>query len=440
MQYSFYELGWLFLAYSLLGWCAGVAASAVKQRRFVNFGVLNLPLCPVYGFLAAAYSVFLIELKERPLFLVLGGIVIGSCLVVATGLVLARIFHREWWGYQKFRIGIYGVISAPLLLCFGAAALFVLWIGNPLFLKLVHLIPESFGRILLYVLFAFLLVDLLGALAVVWKWRSYINRMAGVTDNMQKVSESFGNAITRVVRRRLERSYPNIETKKILQTRAQQPPKERTRFAEGCGFYKQVWLFFIGGFFGDLVETVFCRFSLGWWMSRSSVVYGPFSIVWGLACSLLSAFLYRYRDRNDRYIFLYGMIVGGTYEYICSVFTELVFGTVFWNYSKIPFNLGGRINLLFCFFWGIVAVFWIKGAYPFLSKWIEKIPKKAGPAITWLLIVLMAWNILISSLALGRYSQRQQGIEPPNQIAEFIDERFPDERMGRIYPKAHFVK
>ena len=175
-------------------------------------------------------------------------------------------------------------------------------------------------------------------------------------------------------------------------------------------------------------------------MSRSSVVYGPFSIVWGIACSLLTAFLYRYRDRNDRFIFVYGTIVGGTYEYVCSVFTEYVFGTVFWNYSKIPFNLGGRINLLYCFFWGIVAVFWVKGAYPFLSYWIEKIPKKIGPALTWILIVLMSGNILISAMALGRYSQRQHGIDAPNVVAEFIDEHFPDERMVKIYPKAKVVR
>lgn len=96
-------------------------------------------------------------------------------------------------------------------------------------------------------------------------------------------------------------------------------------------------------------------------MSRSSVLYGPFSIVWGLGCVLLTALLYKYKDRSDRYIFLAGTVLGGAYEYSCSVFTELVFGTVFWDYSHIPFNLGGRINLLFCFFWGIAAVVWLKG-------------------------------------------------------------------------------
>ncbi|MDY3249614.1 MAG: putative ABC transporter permease [Candidatus Choladocola sp.] len=440
MQYTYYELLWLFFIYSLLGWCAGVVVAAVRRKKFINTGVLNLPLCPVYGISAVAYSVFLMELRESPLFLFIGGMVISSFLTFVTGVVLERIFHRKWWDYSKFRIGFKGYITGPLLLLFGAASVLVLWAGNPLILRITGLLPHGIGKIVLIVLTALLLVDLSGALAVVWKWRKHINRVAGVTGNMQKVSATFGNAITRSVQRRLERSYPNIETEKILRDKAAEQPKEKVKFAEGCGFYKLVWLFLIGSFFGDLVETVFCRFALGWWMSRSSVVYGPFSVVWGLACAMLTAFLYRYRERSDSFIFCYGTVVGGAYEYLCSVFTELVFGTVFWDYSKIPFNLGGRINLLYCFFWGIIAVVWLKVIYPFLSRLIEKIPKKSGPAITWVLIVLMTVNMGISALALGRYSQRQKGAEPSNSVEMLLDEHFPDARMERIYPKARVVR
>ena len=77
------------------------------------------------------------------------------------------------------------------------------------------------------------------------------------------------------------------------------------------------------------METIFCLITSGELMSRSSVVYGPFSIVWGLACAFLTLILYKYRDKSDSYIFFFGTVLGGAYEYICSVFTELVFGTVF---------------------------------------------------------------------------------------------------------------
>lgn len=56
------------------------------------------------------------------------------------------------------------------------------------------------------------------------------------------------------------------------------------------------------------------------------------------------------QDKSDRYLFAFGTVLGGVYEYVCSAVTELLFGTVFWDYSKFKFNLGGRINLLYCFF------------------------------------------------------------------------------------------
>lgn len=115
---------------------------------------------------------------------------------------------------------------------------------------------------------------------------------------------SFEDVITRTVRKRLEKSYPNIETEKILDARRNEKEAEKTKFAEGCGFYKLVWLFLIGALLGDLVETVFCRFTLGWWMSRSSVVYGPFSVVVGDGWSLFDCFSFiNIKIKSDRYIF-----------------------------------------------------------------------------------------------------------------------------------------
>ena len=82
----------------------------------------------------------------------------------------------------------------------------------------------------------------------------------------------------------------------------------------------------MGAFIGDIVETIFCRVTMGVWMSRSSVVWGPFSIVWGLGIALATAMLYRYKDRSESFLFITGTLLGGAFEYLCSVFTEVVFG------------------------------------------------------------------------------------------------------------------
>ncbi len=440
MGNTYYELAWFFFLYSFLGWCTGVAVGAVKRKTFANRGLLNLPFCPAYGITAVSFSIFLFELRDNIFFLFLGGMVLSAFWIIVTGFVLERIFRKKWWDFSQYRFQFEGYLTVGILLVCGAAAVGVVRFGNPVLLRMLHLLPRGIGRIVLAALFGALLLDLFIVLAVTLRWRKYLERLEGVTQNMQMVSEKVGNAITRMVRRRLERSYPDLKEEKILKARAEQKPVEKVRFAQGCCFYKLAWLFFIGALLGDLVETVFCRITMGYWMSRSSLVYGPFSIIWGFACGLLTVFLYRYRSRNDRYIFFMGTILGGAYEYICSVIGELVFGAIFWDYSGIPFNLGGRINLLYCFFWGIAAVVWLKGVYPFLSGMIEKIPKKVGPAVTWIMVVLMAVNMGISGLAFMRYSDRAHGKEADNGMELFLDEHFPDERMEKVYPKAKVVE
>ena len=251
--------------------------------------------------------------------------------------------------------------------------------------------------------------------------------------------KSHGKLITAVYRtarrivdyvgRRMTKAYPAIEE-------ASEEIIKEGKFAEGCGFYKLFWLFLIGALLGDFTETIFCRITGGVWMSRSSLVWGPFSIVWGLAIALATTLLYKDRDKPDRHIFFVGTFLGGAYEYVCSVFTELVFGQVFWDYSQIPFNLGGRVNLLYCFFWGIAAVVWIKLLYPRFSGWIERIPKIAGYIATWILVVFMAADIIVSSAALVRYDQRAGGEAADHGWEQIIDENFDDGKMQRIYPNA----
>ena len=133
------------------------------------------------------------------------------------------------------------------------------------------------------------------------------------------ISVKLSSLITSYVDRRVERAYPQRKLK--LPT----IPKTGV-FAQGCGFYKVFLLFSIGSLLGDIIETIFCRLKMGVWMSRSSLVWGPFSIVWGFAFASVTLLLYRYKDRSDSFLFLTGTFLGGAYEYLCSVLSEIVFG------------------------------------------------------------------------------------------------------------------
>lgn len=443
MLYSFPDLFWLFLVYSFVGWCVEVCYAAVCRKQFVNRGFINSPLCPIYGVGAVLFALFLPELRNNLFFLFLGGMLLASVLEYSTGMLMEKIFSKKLWDYSEIKYNIGGYVCLRYSLLWGTLAAMTILFSNGLLCRLLDLIPGPVVTVVFWITAAILLLDFLSSAMVVLGMKIRVRQLASLSDELQHTSKLLENRLTQSVQKRMVKSFPAI-TRENLENGAKKRGVQKNSpvFAEGCSFYKLVALFFIGAFLGDITETVFCLITMGRLMSRSSVVYGPFSIVWGLGCSLLTLFLYRYRGKSDRSIFLAGTLLGGAYEYICSVFTELVFGTVFWDYSGFAFNLGGRINLLYCFFWGIAAVIWLKGIYPLLSRWIERIPRRAGTILFNILIVFMLVNIVVSSLALARYTERHTETAEAEltDLDRFLDSRFDDERMERIYPNAVLVE
>ena len=439
MKYTGMEFLWLFLVYSFLGWVLETAAGTIKKKRFTNRGFTTGPFCGVYGTAAVLMAAALQELRGNPVFLFLGCAAVATAVEWITGKTLERLNRKKWWDYSEKRWNFDGYICLSYSVLWGILGFVAVRWGDDFFIWLYHALPGFAAKTVTFAAAAVVFCDTAASLATVRYVRQRSLRVlktAGESTPVRKfqyrtavLTRRLGKAIEAGVERRMEKAYP------LIFEAAEQITKRKV-FAEGCGFYKLFWLFLIGAVLGDLVETVFCRLTAGVWMSRSSLVWGPFSIVWGLAIAAATALLYKDREKPDRHLFFIGTVLGGAYEYVCSVFTELVLGTVFWDYSEIPFNLGGRINLLYCFFWGIAAVIWIKGLYPFFSRWIEKIPVLWGYILTWVLAVFMAANIVVSSMALIRYDRRSEGMQADNVIEKLLDEHFDDERMKRIYPNA----
>lgn len=438
MTYNIYQLLWIFFIYSFIGWCGEVVLAAVNRHKFVNRGFVSCPLCPVYGAGAVAVSVFLPELEEQLFFLFLGGMIVTAFVEYLTGRLLELIFHKKWWDYSDQKFQLDGYVCLKNSVIWGICSVLVIRIFNPLLCRGLELLPMLLGEVLLWVLGVLLAIDFIGSGIAVLGLKKQ-GRISQITEELHRTSKILENALAERIQRRMVKAFPNIESGGLsgsLEKGAAEKSvkaEEKARFAQGCGFFKLASLFILGAFLGDIVETIFCFLTTGKLMSRSSLVFGQFSIVWGLACALLTWMLYRYRDRSDRFIFVFGTVLGGAYEYICSVFTEIAFGTVFWDYSEIPFNLGGRINLLYCFFWGIAAVVWMKGVYPLLSRWIEKLPARAGNIGCTILVVLLAADMIVSALALARYSERQAGAPEQSAAGQMLDEYFPDEFIENRY-------
>ena len=161
MEYTLSQLFSLFFIYSLAGWLLDTAAATIFRREWINKGYLSLPLCPIYGVQAVAFTLFLSELKNRPFFLFLGGMILAAFFTLITAHILNRLFHQKWWDYRHFQFE--GYLSLPAMASCGLGAVVCVRWGNPLFLRLISHIPEGILRILLMVLGVLLVLDFFGS-------------------------------------------------------------------------------------------------------------------------------------------------------------------------------------------------------------------------------------------------------------------------------------
>lgn len=218
-----------------------------------------------------------------------------------------------------------------------------------------------------------------------------------------------------------------------------QEAKDAVPFAKGVGFYKLLWVFVVACVLGFLIETVFALVNRGVLENRTGMVYGPFNQVYGFGAVLMVILLHPLAKKKDRWLFLASALLGGVYEFACSWIQEFMFGTYSWNYTGNPTSIGGRTSLTLMLWWGVLGVVFIKGIYPWLSGLIERIPRRPGLVLTWIIALFLATDLAISGAAVGRWVGRQEEQPPQSTLDTFLDKRFPDETMELIYPSMEKV-
>jgi uncharacterized membrane protein len=194
---------------------------------------------------------------------------------------------------------------------------------------------------------------------------------------------------------------------------------------------KIFWIFVIGSVFGFFAEMLYALVYTRTLVIRQGLIYGPFIQIYGIGA--VAYYLLISNVKEPKQAFFMGMIMGGILEYLCSFLQEIFFGTISWDYSNFFLNLNGRICLLYCTYWGIVAILYLKVVYPALQKIEPLIYKNSVRIITVLFMLFMTFDIAISCMACNRQQERHQNIPANGQVDEFLDRAYPDEMLDKIY-------
>ncbi len=206
MSYTWYQMGWIVLIYSCLGWCAEVAFAALKTGKFVNRGFLNGPVCPIYGFGILSVVLVLEPVKDNLLLLFFGSMVFTSALEFIAGYAMERFFHDKWWDYSNNPYNIKGYICLEFSVMWGIACVLVVDIIHPIIMGLVNAIPHTLGLWLEGVLYVVLVTDAVLTLTELLKLPRRFKAIQELEEAITKLSDAMGENIYDSVERGRQRS------------------------------------------------------------------------------------------------------------------------------------------------------------------------------------------------------------------------------------------
>lgn len=196
---------------------------------------------------------------------------------------------------------------------------------------------------------------------------------------------------------------------------------------------KIFWLFIIGSIIGWIFETIVVILQTGHFEIRQGLIYGPFIPVYGIGGVMYYIAFKFIKTRNKVKVFLITLILGGLTEYACSYIQEVVFGSISWDYSALPFNLNGRTSLLHCTYWGIAGLLYISWIEPLLCGIENIMQEKSLKVVTSLLAVFIIIDITISWMAIARQKNRFLGETPRNAVERFLDTYYTDDFIDIIF-------
>lgn len=216
------------------------------------------------------------------------------------------------------------------------------------------------------------------------------------------------------------------------------------------GLYVGLWLFFIYGLFGVIIEMVYC-----WTIeyrgvieSRLGLLYVPFNLLYGAGGLFITLALLPVVD-NPFAVFGLGLLVGTTLEYFTSLLMEKVFHAVYWDYSKEFLNVQGRICLKYAIIWGLLSLVLLYVLDVANVAALAAIPVVIGLPLLLIMIVSTILSVVLTLLTYRRVTQKnavllarragEDAVLPTAWWGRLVDRLVPDSVLVNTFPRLSLV-
>lgn len=176
------------------------------------------------------------------------------------------------------------------------------------------------------------------------------------------------------------------------------------------------WLFVAYSFLGLLLETGFTALRTGKLASRKTMLVLPLCPVYGLGGVAL-VLMDEYLPLPPFAFAVAGGLACTAIEYGYGWACEVIFRVRLWDYGKERGSLHGRVNIVFCVYWGALALAAIRWIQPTLQQAVSALPAAWFP---WAAALVLA-DAAATSALLYRFGRKGGRRMPSCPVARRID-------------------
>lgn len=155
-----FDIFYNFFIYAFLGWIYESCYVSLNNKNWVNRGFLNGPIIPIYGAGATLIYISFWQYREQYLLIFFGGMILATLLEYVTSLLMELIFHAKWWDYGHIKFNIHGRVCLSVSLFWGGLSLLMIEFIQPRIVKILDLIPKTYGEYIAYAIVALVTTDL----------------------------------------------------------------------------------------------------------------------------------------------------------------------------------------------------------------------------------------------------------------------------------------
>lgn len=173
-----------FVVYSFDGWAYETVLVSVQQKRFVNRGFLNGPLCPIYGCGAVMAAVLLPA--SWPDWAVFTTSAVAACLLeYVTSIVMEEMFHARWWDYSSYKFNYQGRVCLLGFIVFGVAGLAIVEYAQPALETLTAMLPSPWRLVIAVVASLAVIIDFIVSIVGTYGLDKTAGKLREVTEAME---------------------------------------------------------------------------------------------------------------------------------------------------------------------------------------------------------------------------------------------------------------